>query len=164
MSVLQVCAWLESSPVGLLVRETLWGFPIVVAIHIVGLTMSAGLIAFFDLRLLGVWLTGCPVNVVYRRLLPFAAGGFAIMAVSGGMLLAGYATAAYGNTYFRIKIAALCLAALNALFYHRVTERTIASWNEATVPPLPARAAGLTSIVLWTAVILAGRMMSYTMF
>ena len=164
MSVLQVCAWLESSPVGLLVRETLWGFPIVVAIHIVGLTMSAGLIAFFDLRLLGVWLTGCPVNVVYRRLLPFAACGFAIMVGSGGMLLAGYATAAYGNTYFRIKVAALCLAALNAWLYHRLTERSIASWNSDRVPPLAARAAGLASIVLWLTVILAGRMMSYTMF
>jgi hypothetical protein len=164
MSVLQVCAWLENSPVGLLVRETLWGFPIVVAIHIVGLTMSAGLIAFFDLRLLGVWLTGVPVNLVYRRLLPFAAGGFAIMLVSGGMLLAGYATAAYGNVYFRIKIAALCLAALNAWLYHSVTERGIASWNNDHLPPLTARAAGLASIMLWTAVILAGRMMSYTMF
>jgi len=164
MSVLQVCAWLENSPVGLLVRETLWGFPIVVAIHIVGLTMSAGLIAFFDLRLLGVWLTDCPVNLVYRRLLPFAAGGFALMLVSGGMLLTGYATAAYGNLYFRIKIAALCLAALNAVLYHRFTERSIASWNTATVPPLPARLAGIASIVLWTVVILAGRMMSYTMF
>ena len=164
MTILHVCAWLENSPVGLLVRETLWGFPIVVAIHIVGLTMSAGLIAFFDLRLLGVWLTSCPVNVVYRRLLPFAIAGFAIMLVSGGMLLAGYATAAYGNVYFRIKIAALCVAALNAWFYHRVTERSIASWNSDARPPLPARAAGLSSIVLWTAVILAGRMMSYTMF
>ena len=164
MSVLHVCAWLENSPVGLLVRETLWGFPIVVAIHIVGLTLSAGLIAFFDLRLLGVWLTGCPVNLVYRRLLPFAAVGFAIMVISGAILLAGYATAAYGNLYFRIKIAALCLAAVNAWFYHRVTERSLTSWNEAAVPPLPARAAGLASIVLWTAVILAGRMMSYTMF
>ena len=80
------------------------------------------------------------------------------------MLLAGYATAVYGNLYFRIKIATLCLAAVNAWLYHRVTERSIASWNEATVPPLAARAAGLTSIVLWTVVILAGRMMSYTMF
>ena len=63
MSVVELCAWLQNSPVGLLVRESLWGFPIIVAIHIVGLTMSAGLIAFFDLRLLGVWLTGCPVSL-----------------------------------------------------------------------------------------------------
>ena len=64
--------------------------------------------------------------------------------------------------YFRIKAVAL-LPFVNA-FYHTVTERRIAGWNDADRPPLPARIAGLTSIVVWTAVILAGRMMSYTMF
>ena len=164
MSVLQVGAWLEGSPLGLLVRESLWGFPILVAIHILGLTVSAGVIIFFDLRLLGAWMTGCPVATVYRRLLPLAATGFAIMFASGGMLLVGYATAAYGNLFFRIKVVALCLAAVNAWFYHRVTERGIAEWKEGGRPPLPARMAGLASIVLWAIVIMAGRMMSYTMF
>ena len=164
MSVLEICAWLENSPIGLFVRETLWGFPIVVAIHIVGLAMSAGLVVVFDFRLLGIWLTGCPVSLVYRRLLPWAAVGFAIMLTSGGMLLAGYATAAYGNLFFRIKIAGMCLAALNAWVYHNLTERGIASWNAGARPPLPARMAGLASIVLWVVVIMAGRMMSYTMF
>jgi hypothetical protein len=90
--------------------------------------------------------------------------GFAVMFVSGGMLVIAYASNAYGNMYFRIKVVALLLAFVNALFYHTVTERRIAGWNDADRPPLPARIAGLTSIVVWTAVILAGRMMSYTMF
>jgi hypothetical protein len=162
--IAQICLWLENSAVGLLVRESLWGFPIVVAIHIIGLTLSAGLVIFFDLRLLGVWMTGCPVATMYRRLLPWAAVGFAMMIVTGAMLLAGYATAASMNLYFRLKVVALGLAALNAWYYHRVTERGIAAWNDRARLPLPARMAGLASIVLWTLVILAGRMMSYTMF
>lgn len=86
------------------------------------------------------------------------------MFISGGMLLAGFATAAYGNLYFRIKIAALLLAGVNALIYHRVTERGIAGWDHGARPPGPARLAGLASIFLWAVVIMAGRMMSYTMF
>jgi ABC-type sulfate transport system substrate-binding protein len=46
------------------------------------------------------------------------------------MLFAAYATAAYGNLYFRIKVAAIVLAGLNALFFHVVTERRIADWND----------------------------------
>ena len=46
----------------------------------------------------------------------------------------------------------------------RVTERRIERWDEAARPPLSARMAGLTSVLLWTGVIMAGRMMSYTMF
>ena len=128
------------------------------------LYLLAGTLVWFDLRLLGLNMPRCPVSEMYRRLMPLTLVGFAIMFISGGMLFAGYATAAYGNTYFRIKAAALLAAGLNALIYHRVTERRIAQWNDAAKPPLPARAAGLISIVVWTIVILAGRMMAYTLY
>jgi len=80
------------------------------------------------------------------------------------MLLAGFATAAYDNVYFRIKIAAMALAAINAFVYHRYTERRIAEWDDSAAPPNGARIAGLVSIGVWAIVIVAGRMMSYTMF
>jgi uncharacterized protein DUF6644 len=164
MSITQLCMWLEGTPIALWIRETLWGFPIVVAIHILGLTMSVGTIVWFDLRLLGVSMTRCPVRTLYRRLIPWAMAGFAVMFVSGVMLLIAYASNAYGNLYFRIKMAALLLALANAAIYHLVTERRIAGWDDARRPPLPARMAGLASIIVWTIVIVAGRMMSYTMF
>src|SRR5688572_14914947 len=105
-----------------------------------------------------------PVSQLYRRLMPWTLSGFAVMFVSGGILLAAYATSAYGNLYFRIKAVALLLAAINAFVYHRLTERHIHRWDEARLPALPARAAGLISICVWAVVILAGRLMSYTMF
>jgi hypothetical protein len=164
MSILQLCEWLENTPAGLLVRESLWGFPIVVAIHILGLVISVGTLAWFDLRLLGVSMRRIPVSEVYRRVAPWMASGFVVMFVSGGLLFAGFATKAYGNLYFRIKVAALVAAALNALAFHYGTERRIARWNDAARPPLQARIAGAISIGVWMLVILAGRMMSYTMF
>jgi hypothetical protein len=90
--------------------------------------------------------------------------GFAVMFISGGLLFTAFATKAYGNLYFRLKIVALLLAGTNALFFHFVTERRIVQWDEAARPPTPARLAGLVSIIAWGSVILAGRMMSYTMF
>jgi len=164
MTLLQVAEWLEASPAGYIARESLWGFTILVAIHLVGLAVSVGIVIWLDLRLLGLNMQKQPVSAVYRRLMPIAFAGFAVMFITGGLLLAGFATAAYGNLYFRIKVAAMLLAGLNALLYHRVTERSIARWNEAARPPLPARAAGLISIAAWTVVVLSGRMMSYTMF
>ena len=164
MSILQVCEWLESTPVGVLVRESLWGFPIVVAIHILGLTISVGTLVWFDLRLLGVSMPRCPVSEVYRRLMPWMVSGMIVMFITGGLLFVGFATKAYGNLYFRIKLATLLLAAVNALMFHYWTGRGIARWNEAARPPLPAGLAGLASLLLWVVVIMAGRMMSYTMF
>jgi hypothetical protein len=163
-SILQVCEWLESTSIGVLVRESLWGFPIVVAIHILGLTASVGMLIWFDLRLLGVGMTAVPVATVYRRLAPWMLSGFATMFVSGAMLFIAFATKAYGNVYFQIKLAAMLLAGMNALIFHYATERQIARWNESVRPPFGARLAGGISILAWTVVILAGRMMSYTMF
>ena len=164
MSILQVCEWLEMTSAGVLVRESLWGFPIVVAIHIVGLTLSVGILAWFDLRLLGISMQRCRVSEVYRRLFPWMMSGIIVMFISGGLLFVGFATKAYGNLYFRIKIVTLLLAGVNALIFHLATERGVASWNDAARPPLAARMAGLASLVLWAVVIMAGRMMSYTMF
>ena len=162
--MLEICQWLESTPAGMLARESLWGFQIIVAIHILGLGVSAGTVVWFDLRLLGLSMPGTPVSRVYRQLMPWAFTGFAIMFGSGGLLLAGFATRAYGNLFFRIKVAALLLAGLNALVYHLVTERRLAEWDDNVRLPLPARAAGLLSIVLWATVVLGGRMTAYTMY
>ena len=163
MTLLQAFEWLEAMPVGALIRESTWGFPIVVALHLMGITLSVGTLVWFDLRLLGASMAGVQASLLYRRLMPWMFTGFAMMFITGFLLLAGFATAAYDNLYFRIKIAAMVLAAANAFIYHRFTERRIAQWD-AGVPPTGARAAGLVSICVWAVVIVAGRMMSYTMF
>jgi hypothetical protein len=164
MSIVQVCEWLESTPVGVVVRESMWGFPVLVAIHILGLTLSVGSLLWFDLRLLGVSMRRVPIAELYRRLMPWMVPAFVAMFITGVLLFTGFATKAYGNVYFRIKLAAMLLAAMNAFIFHVGAERGIAQWNDAAHPPLPARIAGLASLMLWTVVIMAGRMMSYTMF
>lgn len=161
---LTLAQWLEQTPVGLLVRESLWGFQIVVAVHIVSLAFSVGLLVWFDLRLLGVGLVRTRVSALYRQLMPWASVAFLSMFVTGGMLFTGFAANALANGYFRTKMLLLAAAAANALVYHRVTERGSAAWDAAPAPPRAARIAGLVSILIWAGVILCGRMLSYTMF
>jgi hypothetical protein len=161
---LELCTWLENTPVAVLMKESLWGFPILVTMHIMGVALSVGTLTWFDLRLIGVGFTATPITHVYRRIMPWAFAGFFVMAVSGGLLFTAYATAAYWNNFFWIKMSAITLAGANALVYHLITEQTIAGWDSSPRPPTAARLAGLTSIVLWTIVILMGRTLSYTMF
>jgi hypothetical protein len=155
---------LESTGLGIWVRESLYGFPALVAIHLMGIMMSAGMIVWFDLRLLGVVLPAVPVSTVYRRLIPWTAVGFLVMLTTGALLFTGYATKALGNPFFRIKVAALVLAGVNAAAYHAITERRLSLWDAAASPPSAARAAGFISIAAWTTVILCGRLMAYTMY
>lgn len=162
--MLTFCEWLEATPIGVFVREGENAFTVLVALHILALAFSVGVLLWFDLRLLGLTLTGVRVSDVYRRLIPWATMGFVVMFVTGTMLGIGYATSAYASPYFRLKMAAIALAGVNAAWYHVVTTRTAASWDIHAPPPLAARMAGAVSLALWTTVIVAGRLLSYTMF
>ena len=164
MTLLPICEWLESTKLAELVTQSLYGFQIVVAIHLLGLGLSVGMVIWFDLRLLGKVLTAAPVSMVYRRLAPWMIAGFTMMFVSGIVIFIGFATAAYNNPYFRLKLVMIAVAGLNAVLFHIFTQRRLAGWDEWTQPPAAARVAGAVSIASWVVVVLAGRMMSYTMF
>src|SRR4051794_20986689 len=164
MTLLGICEWLESTRLASVIQESAYGFPTVVALHLLGLTLSVGTLLWVDLRLLGVALLNLRVSEVYRGLAPWFLAGFTIMLVTGATLFTAFATLAYGNSFFRVKMAAIALAGANAALLLFVTQRPAAVWDGAARPPIGARAAGLLSIVLWVAVMLAGRMMSYTMF
>jgi hypothetical protein len=154
---------LEASAPAVLIQQSLYGFVIAVAVHLLGLTLSVGTLLWVDLRMLGVVLPGVGVRAVYRSLAPWFLVGFAVMLTSGAGLFVAFASAAYDSFYFRIKIAAIALAAVNALLFHYVVVRQ-SDDAIGTRPPLAIRAAGLTSLVLWAVVIFCGRMMSYTIF
>jgi hypothetical protein len=164
MTVPDILEWLQSTTIGTMIQESQYGFPLVVAVHILGLSLSVGTLVWVDLRLLGVALTRSRVSNVYRGLAPWFLVGFGMMLISGSMLFTAYATAAYANVYFRIKMSALALAGMNALLFHAITQRGQVSWDDSPQAPIGARVAGLTSLLLWAVVIFSGRMMSYTVF
>ena len=63
-----------------------------------------------------------------------------------------------------MKAATIVLAGLNAFVFHRGIDRTIEQWDRDPVPPRAARLAGARSLVLWTVVVVSGRMIAYNWF
>jgi hypothetical protein len=157
MSLLQLCQWIQDSQVGTAIRESIWVYPTILAVHVLALTASVGTVMWFDLRLLGINMRTQSVSEVYRQLMPWMFGGFFVMFATGGLLFWALAAKCYGNIYFRIKIVALLSAATNALIFHFMTERTIADWDRAPLPPMRVRVAGVLSMVFWVVTIAAGR-------
>lgn len=151
MSILHLCQWLENTPAGVTVRQSLWLFPIVETIHTVGIVLMAGTIAVVDLRLLGFGLRREPVAAVLAQVLPWTWAGFALMFVTGILLVSSEAVKLYSSLFFQIKLGLLIVAAINALLFHR------------TVSPTPARArlAGALSLACWIGIIAMGRAIGY---
>jgi hypothetical protein len=156
--------WLEGTSLGAIARESLYGFQVLVAVHILGLIFSVGTLLWVDLRMMGICLNGYRLAEVYRALSRWFIGGFIIMFLSGIALFAGFATSAYENNYFRIKMLVILVAGINAIVFHALVNRMPAINDSEVASPANVRFAGFTSILLWAVVVLCGRMMSYTLF
>lgn len=161
--MLEMLEWLEGSSLGGIARESLYGFQVLVGIHILGLIFSVGTLLWVDLRMLGICLTGQRLSKVYGAFSKWFAVGFMIMLLSGAALFSGFATSAYENMYFRIKITVIVLAGINAVVFHTLLKR-IPAHADSGAPAGFVRMAGMLSLVFWGVVVLCGRMISYTLF
>ena len=157
-----ICRWLYETSVGTGIRESVWVFPIVEGVHLLGIGLSVGMLCWFDLRLLGLVLKDEPVSKVWKRVMPPAIVGFVLMFITGALLFWAEAATAYNSVHFWIKMSLLVLAAVNAGFFELTTHKHLAEWDTAAILPMRARMAGLTSLLLWTAIIVTGRTMAYS--
>ena len=164
MNLLPFMQWLEATPGSIAIRESIMVYPLVESAHVLSLCLFLGLLALLDLRLLGFGLRGVPVSEIAGRLLPIALAGFALMVISGGLLFYSGPLRAYNNIFFRVKMAMIALAGLNAFLFHVTIYRRIADWDRDPVPPLRARLAGFFSLLLWCGVVVSGRMQAYKWF
>src|SRR5262245_40842631 len=162
MSLHDICQWIYDTQTGTAIRESIWFFPIIESIHVLALSISVGIIYYFDLRLLGFNMRGRSVSEIRNQIVPWSIIGFTLMMITGALLFWAQAVRAYDSIFGKIKFFALIFALLNIVVYHWISESTIAEWDKSPIPPLKARLAGLFSIVLWTVVIAAGRLMAYT--
>jgi Family of unknown function (DUF6644) len=157
----EICRWIYQSSVSVGIRESTLLFPAIEGIHLLGIALSVGLLCWFDLRLMGVVMTHEPISKVWKRVMPSAFTGFVLMFITGGLLFWAEAATAYDSTHFWIKMALILLAGINAGYFELSTHKHMSEWDNEVVPPMRARLAGLTSLVLWTAVIVTGRTMAY---
>ncbi len=150
------------SPIPTSIRESEWTFPVIQTFHILGILLFYGAIALVDLRIVGVLLKERPAREVADGLLPIAWVGFAVMAISGGLLFAAQAAKIYTNMFLLAKFALILLAGLNLVVFHRFAGRAIATWGgEGGTAPNYARISAGLSFLLWTAVIVTGRFIAY---
>lgn len=161
MSLLEFCQWLENTPLGVGVRESIWWFPLLNMFHLLAMAVAAGTIVWVDLRLLGLGLKRAPVSQVAGQLLPWTWGGFVVLFVTGSLLIASEAVMLYDNAAFRIKVLLLLLAGLNVLIFHTTIYRSVATWDLALETPTRARIAGFVSLTCWLGLIAAGRVIPY---
>ena len=116
--------WCYDTPIGETIRESTWLFPLIEAVHLVGLGLTAGAILIVDLRLLGAGLVQQPAGELWASVRPWLVGSVTLMVISGTLLFLSEAIKCYYSFAFWIKMTCLVLALVFAFTVRRYVVRT----------------------------------------
>ena len=155
--LLPLFEWLEATALGASIRDSLWLFPVIEAVHLLGLALLGGAVLVVDLRLLGAGLGARPIAYVGRQLDPILVTALTILVATGIPLFLSEAVKCYWSGAFRLKMATLALA---LAFTFGVRRRVVRAVPEPA--PGRARAVALCSIALWLTVATAGRWIGFS--
>lgn len=154
-------AWataIEASPLGAIMRESLFLYPLANLVHLLGLTMLIGPIGLLDLRLLGFGRS-VPVVEASRLLTPWAIGGLILLIFSGLALFSADAGPLAITDVFQLKMLLLALGLGNAILFRVLWKRRLAGWDED--PPALGRLHAVLSLAGWLLVGSFGRLIAY---
>ena len=143
--------WLENTSVALWVGESLWAYPFMLSLHVIGLAIVVGILSMLDLRLLGAF-KGIRTES-FLPLLKFAWIGFLINATSGVFLFTSQATTFVQSKPFLIKIA--------CIFVGAILTKVIQNKLSKSASDGSMKGIAVVSLLLWLVAITAGRLTAY---
>ena len=151
--------WLSATAVGQFVANVLWLIPALQSVHIMAmglLLMSATLIS---LRLMEVIGRDRSVQWWASRFAAWIWWPLAMLVVTGILLVTGEPARALLNVVFQLKMGMLVLVVILSITTQRIVSANAGQWSERVSPQ--AKLFGLVTLVLWVAIVVAGRMIAY---
>jgi hypothetical protein len=143
--------WYEESPIGIFIRESLWGYPITLSSHAVGMATVMGVVVVLCLRVLG-FAPRLSVSA-FDKLLVVGWVGFIINLISGLILFAGTTTTYFFQGAFQLKIGAIVLGGILLKFALDAVRDN--------KPQATQKILALACIACWTVGMVTGRLMAY---
>ena len=147
---------LERSAIGDGIKQSIWLFPVIEAVHLLALAMLGGAVLMLDLRLLGAGLASQAPSVLERQTRRWLIGAVGVMIASGVPLALSEAVKLYGKEAFWVKMGALAAALLFTFLVRNPVARRDSAVGAQT------RSVALVSIALWLTVAVAGRWIGFS--
>ena len=162
--MLDFAVWLSETKWSIALHESLYLYPWIESTHVLSICLFFGTLLFVDLRLTGKVFNNLSVTDMNRKVLPLTLFGFLVMSVTGLLLFYAIPVRNYQNIFFRIKILLIVIAGINAFFFHRRMSKEAKVWDKDSSIPNSMKNSAITSLVLWSSVIISGRMIAYNWF
>jgi len=132
-----------------------WAFPLCECIHIAMFTMSIGMIALVDFRMLGLTLRQYSAAQLVKATSLWTLIGLVVVISSGLVIFTSDPIRYYYNWSFRYKIIALVFA----IIYNYTLHRKVAM---SKAGPVLSGIVGGFSILLWVSIAFAGIFYAFT--
>jgi hypothetical protein len=145
--------WCQDSSLGVMIRESVWMFPIIEAVHLLALALIGGAVLIVDMRLAGLALRRQPVAMVARDAEPWLIGSLVVMIITGVLLFVSEALKCYYSPPFWLKMSFLALA----IVFTFTLRRRVAFAGDTLVAPWRMKTVAALSVLLWSGVGLMGR-------
>jgi uncharacterized membrane protein YhdT len=158
MSLLTFFQWCEASGIGETIRKSSWLFPVIEAIHLLGLGVIGGAVLVVDLRLLGLGLRRQSTAQLTRDAQPWLVGSLILMIITGGLLFLSEAIKCYYHDAFWFKMSCLFLA----IVFTFTIQRKVTMTEETRLSPVWSKVVAVVSVLLWAGVGIGGRWIGFS--
>ena len=143
--------WLEEGALGIFIRESLWGYPIVLSSHAVGMAIVMGVVIALNLRVLGY---AKDISILaYDKLFLIGWIGFIINLISGLILFCNTPTTYFFQGSFQLKIAFIVVGGI----LMKVVMNCVRGETSEGLTKL----ASFACIACWFGAMITGRLMAY---
>jgi len=154
-------AWLGRTSLSNYVASQAWVVPTVQTVHILAITVVVASAVVLSLRLLGLVERGQSVGALTIRFARPSIVAIVILALTGLLMIAGEPTRAIFRYVFWWKMALIALAiVLTSGLLAALKVQAVWEDPQAPVPPL-YRVLAVGLLLIWLAVIVAGRWIGY---
>jgi hypothetical protein len=155
------CNWLSLTALSQSIQSTAWLIPALQTVHILAIAVVIACALMVDLRLMGVGAIDQTIAAVARRFLPFLWASLPVLLVTGAALIIAEPARALENPVFALKMACLLAASALTLACQIALAAKPVAWERSGGGRMVARLVALTSLMLWVAIIFAGRWIAY---
>ena len=152
------CDWLSGTPLSLKIQTILWIIPAVQTVHILTVSLVLASMAMLDLRLMGIAGRQQPIARMVARFVPWVWRGLIVLVTTGAILTIGEPDRELLNAAFRAKMLMVAIVSVLTLLVQRRAKKDSTYWETRRAS---ATLIGGFSLLLWVAIVTAGRWIAY---
>jgi hypothetical protein len=155
--LLEFCAYLENTSLGLAVQDNFWVVPAMQTVHILAISALLLAMLMIDLRVLGIHGKSDSISVVISRYINLIWFALPILLISGSILIVGEPARSLANPSFQLKMILLLLAIITTLQIQKIGLRDLPFESDRKINML-----AIFSLLLWFGIVASGRWIAYT--